>query len=175
MLQVSVENLGNSFKNALDTGDWGSFVGAILTSAPMLISSLTQISGGWTKISSLMDMQIGKSAKVVAAKMTEATSSTANKFCVISAVAVPGTKVTLYNYESSRGQYVKMYSDGRALEAVVGAAGLYARTVSLKNGANTILVVASNGNSVETVKLDITVVKSEASGNIINIWQTLSN
>ena len=78
MLQVSVENLGNSFKNALDTGDWGSFVGAILTSAPMLISSLTQISGGWTKISSLMDMQIGKSAKVVAAKMTEATSSTAN-------------------------------------------------------------------------------------------------
>lgn len=104
-----------------------------------------------------------------------ATSSTANKFCVISAVAVPGTKVTLYNYESSRGQYVKMYSDGRALEAVVGAAGLYAQTVSLKNGANTILVVASNGNSVETAKLDITVVKSEASGNIINIWQTLIN
>ena len=78
MLQVSVENLGNSFKNALDTGDWGSFVGAILTSAPMLISSLTQISGGWTKISSLMDMQIGKSAKVVAAKTTEAVSSAAN-------------------------------------------------------------------------------------------------
>ena len=52
---------------------------------------------------------------------------------------------------------------------------LYAQTVSLKNGANTILVVASNGNSVETAKLDITVVKSEASGNIINIWQTLIN
>ena len=78
MLQVSVENLGNSFKNALDTGDWGSFVGAILTSAPMLISSLTQISGGWTKISSLMDMQIGKSAKVVAAKTAEEASSVAN-------------------------------------------------------------------------------------------------
>jgi hypothetical protein len=46
MLQISVENLGNSFKNALDTGDWGSFVGAILTSAPMLISSLTQIRSG---------------------------------------------------------------------------------------------------------------------------------
>ena len=104
-----------------------------------------------------------------------ATSSTTNKFCVISAVAVPGTTVTLYSYDSARGQYVKMYSDGKALEAVVGAAGLYAQSVSLKNGSNTILVVAANGNSVETVKLDITVVKSEASDNIINIWQTLIN
>ena len=104
-----------------------------------------------------------------------ATSSTANKFCVISAVSVPGTTVTLYSYDSARGQYVKMYSEGKALEAVVGAAGLYAQTVSLKTGSNTILVVASSGNNVETVKLDITVVKSEVSDNIINIWQTLIN
>ena len=78
MLQISFENLGNSLKNALDTGDWESFVGAILTSAPMLFSSLTQISGGWEKISSLMDIQIGKSAKVVAAKTAEEASSVAN-------------------------------------------------------------------------------------------------
>ena len=118
----------------------------------------------------------GNSSSLITVKNpATATSSTANKFCVISAVAVPGTTVTLYNYDSARGQYVKMYSDGKALEAVVGAAGLYAQSVSLKTGANTILVVASNGNSVETVKLDITVVKSEASDNIINIWQTLIN
>ena len=102
-----------------------------------------------------------------------AVSSTTSKVCVVSAVAVSGTTVTLYNYDSSKGQYVKMYAGGKALEASVGAAGLFAQNVELKSGTNTILVVDTSGNYVETVKLDITVVKSEVAENIINIWQTL--
>jgi len=102
-----------------------------------------------------------------------AASSTTNRVCVVSAVAVSGTTVTLYSYDSAQGQYVKMYTDGKALESEVGAAGLYAQNIELKNGANKILVVASSGNLTETVKLDITMVRSDVAENIINIWQTL--
>ena len=104
-----------------------------------------------------------------------AASTTTNKVCVISAVAVPGTTVTLYTYDAAQAQYIKMYSEGKALEAEVGAAGLYAQNIELKNGTNTILVVATSGSSVETVKLDITMERSEVAENIINIWQTLIN
>ncbi len=104
-----------------------------------------------------------------------ATSSTANRACVISAVAVPGTTVTLYSYDAVNNQYVKMYSEGKALETEVGAAGLFAQNIELKNGSNTILVVASYGNYTETEKLEITLVKSEVAESIINIWQTLIN
>ena len=57
----------------------------------------------------------------------------------------------------------------------MGAAGLYAQNIELKNGTNTILVVATSGNYVETAKLDITMERSEVAENIINIWQTLIN
>jgi len=102
-----------------------------------------------------------------------AVSTTTNKVCVVSAVAVPGTVVTLYSFDGA--QYNKMYSEGKALEAEVGAAGLYAQSIELKNDVNTILVVATSGNSTETIKLDITVVKTDVVENIINIWQTLIN
>jgi hypothetical protein len=78
MLTAAFSNLGNAIKGAFYEGNWEGFIGTMLTSLPMLISSLTQISGGWTKISSLMDIQIGKSAKVVAAKTAENASSVAN-------------------------------------------------------------------------------------------------
>ncbi len=102
-----------------------------------------------------------------------AVSTTNNKTCVISAVAVPGTTVTIYSYDVAQAQYVKLYSEGKALETEIGAAGLFAQNVELKNGTNTLLVVAASGNLVETVKLDINMERSEAVENIINIWQTL--
>jgi len=74
MLTAAFSNLGNAIREAFYEGNWEG----LLTILPMLISSLTQISDGWTKISSLMDVQIGKSAKVVAAKAAENASSVAN-------------------------------------------------------------------------------------------------
>lgn len=103
----------------------------------------------------------------------EIITSTTSKVCVISAVAVPDTTVTLYSLNEESGKYVKMYSDGAALEKVVGAAGLYAQSINLKTGVNNILVVAQSGNSVEAVKLQVTLVKSSLSDALRNIWQTI--
>ena len=102
-----------------------------------------------------------------------AVSSTANKVCVISAVALPGTTVTLYSYDSANDIYTKMYSEGAALETVVGAAGLYAQNIELKQGANSILVVAQSGDAVETAKLDITHIKNSIADAIRNLWQSI--
>ena len=101
-------------------------------------------------------------------------SSTTNKSCVISAVALPGTTVTLYSFNTSSNTYEKMYVEGRALEAVVGASGLYAQNIELSAGLNSIMVVAAaNGETIETVKLEITLLKSSISENIKSFWQSL--
>lgn len=101
-------------------------------------------------------------------------SSTANKSCVISAIALPGTTVTLYALNSSTNTYEKIYADGKALEATVGASGLYAQNIELKSGLNNIMVVASvNGETIETVKLEITLLKSNVSENVKSLWQSL--
>jgi len=101
-------------------------------------------------------------------------SSTTNKSCVISAVALPGTTVTLYSFNDETNTYEKMYVEGRALEATVGASGLYAQNIELSNGLNTIMVVASaNGETIETVRLEITLLKNSVSENVKSLWQSL--
>lgn len=101
-------------------------------------------------------------------------SSTTGKICVISAVALPNTTVTLYSLNTSSNTYEKMYADGKALEATVGASGLYAQSIELKSGLNNIMVVASaNGEVIETVKLEITLLKSSVSDNVKSLWQSL--
>ena len=102
-----------------------------------------------------------------------AVTSTATKVCVVSAVAAPGTTVTLYSFDADTNTYTKMYSDGAALETVVGAAGLYAQNIDLKTGVNNILVAAQSGDSVETIRLEITLLKSGISETLRNIWQTI--
>ena len=100
-------------------------------------------------------------------------TSTSGKACVISAVAADGTTVTLYRLDVAKGTYVKMYADGKALESVVGAAGLYAQNIDLTYGSNNILVVASSGDNTETVRLQITLIKSNLIDTIKNIWQNI--
>lgn len=104
----------------------------------------------------------------------EEVTSTSGKACVISAVAANGTTVTLYRFDSAKGTYVKMYADdGKALESVVGAAGLYAQNIDLTYGSNNILVVAASGDNTETVRLQITLIKSNLIDTIKNIWQSI--
>ncbi len=130
---------------------------------------------GFASAESLSQGYAGNVDYLIDIKNPEAvTTSTASKVCVVSAVAAPGTTVTLYKYDESAGKYVKMYSDGKALEAVVGAAGLFAQNIELKNGSNNILVVAAMGDNVETIKLDITLVKNNSiSDSLRNLWQTI--
>ena len=67
-----------------------------------------------------------------------------------------------------------MYIDGKALEATVGRSNMYAQSIELKNGLNSIMVVASaNGEAFETVKLEITLLKSSVSNNVKSLWQSL--
>ena len=118
----------------------------------------------------------GNTTELIDIKNPEALqSTTANKACVISAVAASGTTVTLYTPNAETGTYVKMYADDVALESVVGAAGLYAQNLELSYGTNTILVVATSGTSVETVKLEITLVKNNLIDTIRTFWQSILN
>ncbi len=101
-------------------------------------------------------------------------SSTTSKTCVISASAVCGTMITLYRLNTTNNTYEKMYADGKALESTVGQSNMYAQSIELKNGLNSIMVVASaNGETFETVKLEITLLKSNVSSNVKSLWQSL--
>ena len=119
---------------------------------------------------------VGTGAELIEIKNPETVvSTTANKSCVISAVAASGTTVTLYAYNAETNTYVKMYSGETALESVVGAAGLYAQNLELNPGTNNILVVATSGTAVETVRLQITLVKSNLMDTIRIFWQSVLN
>ena len=84
-------------------------------------------------------------------------STTTNRNCVISAVAVKGTKVTLYAYDPSTGSYeVLRNAWGGKLESYVGSSGLYVQQITLKDGLNSIMVVANSSTvTYEVVKLEI--------------------
>ena len=82
-------------------------------------------------------------------------TSTTNKTCVISAVGVQGTTVTLYAYNQATSQFEKMYVDGVPLEAVIGASGLFAQPVTLHEDLNKFLVLGTNGDNQEVVWLDV--------------------
>lgn len=82
-------------------------------------------------------------------------SSTSSKTVVISAVALEGTIITLYNLNPETNLYEKIYVDGAALETVVGASGLYAQQITLKEGVNNLMVYATNGVDDQIAKLSI--------------------
>ena len=84
-------------------------------------------------------------------------STTTNRNCVISAVAVKGTKVTLYAYNPSTGSYeILRNAQGNKLESYVGSSGLYVQQITLKDGLNSIMVVAHSSTvTYEVVKLEI--------------------
>lgn len=84
-------------------------------------------------------------------------STTTNRNCVISAVAVKGTKVTLYAYNPASGSYeVLRNAQGNKLESYVGSSGLYVQQITLKDGLNSIMVVAHSSTvTYEVVKLEI--------------------
>lgn len=83
-------------------------------------------------------------------------ATTSTKTFVISAVAVEGASITLYNLNPETNLYEKMYNaDGVAIESVVGASGLYAQQITLKEGINNILVHATNGFDDEAIRLEI--------------------
>lgn len=95
-------------------------------------------------------------------------STTTNRNCVISAVAVKGTKVTLYAYNSATGVYeVLRNAYGEKLETYVGSSGLYVQQIVLKDGLNSIMVVANSSTvTYEVVKLEISLLNKGYMDNV---------
>lgn len=95
-------------------------------------------------------------------------STTTNRNCVISAVAVKGTKITLYAYNSATGSYeVLRNAYGQKLESYVGSSGLYVQQITLKDGLNSIMVVAHSTNvTYEVVKLEISLLNQGYMDNV---------
>lgn len=95
-------------------------------------------------------------------------STTTNRNCVISAVAVKGTKVTLYAYNQWTGTYeVLTNAHGERMETYVGSSGLYVQQITLKDGLNSIMVVAHSSNvTYEVVKLEISLLNKGYMDNV---------
>ena len=95
-------------------------------------------------------------------------STTTNRNCVISAVAVKGTKVTLYAYNTATGVYeVLRNASGEKLETYVGNSGLYVQQITLKDGLNSIMVVANSTTvTYEVVKLEISLLNQGYMNNV---------
>lgn len=95
-------------------------------------------------------------------------STTTNRNCVISAVAVKGTKVALYAYNSATGSYeILRNAWGGKLESYVGSSGLYVQQITLKDGLNSIMVVAhSSSVTYEVVKLEISLLNQGYMNNV---------
>lgn len=68
------------------------------------------------------------------------TVSTTNSKLAVSAVAAPGTVVTVYRYDAATDLFYKVMLDNEPLEAVVGSSWLFAAQVDLQTGLNQFIV-----------------------------------
>lgn len=135
----------------------------------VIIMSLTQIISAGASSNSLPSYYSGTVDYLIDIRNPETiVSTTTNRNCVISAVAVKGTKVTLYAYNSMTGAYeVLRNAYGEKLETYVGNSGLYVQQITLKDGLNSIMVVAhSTSVTYEVVKLEISLLNKGYMDNV---------
>lgn len=81
--------------------------------------------------------------------------TTSTKTFVLSAVAIPGAIITVYNLNPYTNLYEKIYVDGTPLESTVGASGLWVQQVTLAEGMNNLMVYATNGFDDQANRLEI--------------------
>ncbi len=105
-------------------------------------------------------------------------TTTSNSICVVSAAANQGTNVAIYMYDAATGMYRKIntfFNGVKFEEAAVGASGLYARQVLLREGLNKILVYAKKGDAIQTVRLEVTLLSEAYVGNLRTFISTRLN
>lgn len=86
----------------------------------------------------------------------QTSSSTTNQKLAISAVASPGTVVTVYRYDGGSGYYQKIWANGSPLEASVGSSWLFATQVDLQPGLNQFLVRGAwDENTYSVARFDV--------------------
>ena len=85
-------------------------------------------------------------------------SSTTNKKLPISATAPQGSTVTVYRYNTTTGQYHKIWNGEAAMESVIGSTMLFAGQVDLDAGKNKFLIRGGWNEEIYTVtKFEVTV------------------
>lgn len=105
-------------------------------------------------------------------------TTTSNSICVVSAAAKQGTTVAIYMFDAATGMYRKIntYFNGVKLEeSAVGASGLYARQVLLREGLNKVLVYAQKNGAIQTVRLEVTLLSEAYVGNLKTFISTRLN
>lgn len=96
-------------------------------------------------------------------------TTTSNSVCVVSAAANEGTNVAIYMFDAATGMYRKIntfFNGVKFEDTAVGASGLYARQVLLKEGLNKILVYAQKNSGIQTVRLEVTLLSEAYVGNL---------
>ena len=134
----------------------------------IVISSMPIIAGAATA-TSLPTNFVGNVDYLIDIRNPETSfSTTTNRNCVISAVAAKGSKVVLYSLNAAGTAFEVMRDAyGNILESTVGASGLYVQQIALKDGKNTILVVASSSASIcETIRLDVSLLNQGYMDNV---------
>lgn len=96
-------------------------------------------------------------------------TTTSNSVCVVSAAANEGTTVAIYMFDAATGMYRKIntfFNGVKFEETAVGASGLYARQVLLREGLNKILVYAQKDSAIQTTRLEVTLLSEAYVGNL---------
>lgn len=97
-------------------------------------------------------------------------ASTSDKTYTISAVGSAGTKIKIYKYNPSNGQYVLVRG-----ETQIGASGLYSTVVDLDSNTNSFKVYANNAYGDQVVDISINKIKQSTVDKLKGITVTIRN
>ncbi len=83
------------------------------------------------------------------------TSTTSDKIA-LSAIASPGTIVTVYRYDYNTASYQKVFADDAPIEASVGASWLFATQLNLQQGMNQFIIRGAwDDHTYSVTKFDV--------------------
>lgn len=102
-------------------------------------------------------------------------SSTTQKGVVFCGYGKSDTTVTLYLFNTTSQRYEKMAVYGVPVSSTINASGVFWKKVNLPSGLNKILVYAENGNSVQVVRREVSVLNSSLADRIKDYTVNMTN
>lgn len=102
-------------------------------------------------------------------------SSTTQKGVVFCGYGESGTTVSLYLFNTTSQRYEKMAVYGVPVSSTINASGVFWKKVNLPGGLNKVLVYAENGNSVQVVRREVSVLNSSLADRIKDYTVNMTN
>lgn len=102
-------------------------------------------------------------------------SSTTQKGVVFCGYGNNNTKVTLYLFNNTTQRYEQMAVYGVPVTATINASGVFWKKVNLPNGLNKVLIYAENGNSVQVVRREVSVLSASLADKIKDYTVNMSS